>query len=79
MPAAVVLHAQILHIRPIAREPGGTGLQALKSEPLRLVPTRDISGRRETGGRRVAKVFQELRTTDTAQPLVGIAHNLIAT
>ena len=78
VPTAVVLLAQVLHVFPVARETGGAGLQALKTEALRLVPTGDVGGRLEAGGGRIAVIFQELRTAYIAEPLIDIAHNLIA-
>ena len=78
MPAAVVLLAQVLDVGPVAGEARGTGLQALQSEALGLVPAGDVGWRREAGGLGIAEVLQELRTADAAQPLVGIAHDLVA-
>ena len=79
VPAAVVLHAQILHILPVARETRRTGLQSFKAKALWLVPAGHIGRRLETGGVRIAEILQELRILDAAKPLVCVAHDFVTT
>ena len=79
VPTAVVLLAQVLYVFPVAGETGGAGLQALKAKALRLIPAGYVGGCLETCGVGIAVVFQKLRTAHIAEPLVDIAHNLIAT
>lgn len=79
VPTAIVLHSQILDVRPVARESRGAGLQFFQSETLWLVPRGDVRRRFETAGLRASEILLECLVLHTFQPIVGIGHDFVST
>ena len=78
VPTAVVLHSEIVDVRPVARESRGAGLQFFQSETLWLVPRGDVRRRLETAGLRTSEIPLESLVLHTFQPIVGIGHDFVS-